>query len=600
MESVRIVEVGPRDGLQNIRDTIPTSIKLGLIRRLKQAGLCTIELTSVVSPRAVPQLADCREVLSNPDVQALLESSQLRLPVLVPNLKGLEIAIQQNVREIAVFISATEGFSKANINCTVAQGIERATQVITTAKSANLAVRGYVSCIFADPYDGPTPLPAVLHCVQTLLGAGCYEISLGDTLGVGSPSNVRELIKYLTSNHIPVERLAGHFHDTYGQAVANVWEAFCCGVRVFDSSVSGLGGCPFAPGAKGNVASEDLVYMFQNAGIETGINLARLAETGVWISGQLSKTNSSRAGTALATKAQLAGSKSLEKPGFEIQPGLKWNLIAKTDGLQMYRSGVNLKIILNRPKNGNTLTATMINDLTQVIADANADPSTSRIIISANGKYFCTGMDLGKGSTAVGEGESSSDTQFAGLTRLFETIDQSPKVTIAAINGPAFGGGVGLAFSCDIRLFTRNASLTLSEVKLGLCAATISKYVVREWGIAFTREAMLSARAVTPGELKTMGVVTGIAEDQAQLQVYLDQLLTGLRAASPNASRMSKELVRLAWAHGGGERQTSGIKDLFEQMMRSDADGAHGVREFQARRKVDWDSYVELQGKAKL
>ncbi|KAJ5786993.1 hypothetical protein N7457_001983 [Penicillium paradoxum] len=598
--AVRIVEVGPRDGLQNIQLSIPTATKLELIRRLEQTGLRTIELTSVVSPRAVPQLSDCRQVLRNPSVKLQLENSQLRLPVLVPNLKGLEIAIQHNVREIAVFISASEGFSQANIKCTVAQGIERATEVTTKALAARLAVRGYVSCIFADPYDGPTPLPAVLHCVKALLDAGCYEISLGDTLGVGSPSDVRKLIQYLADNGIPIDRLAGHFHDTYGQAVANVWEAFNCGIRVFDSSVAGLGGCPFAPGAKGNVASEDLVYMFQNAGIETGIDLAKLVETGVWISGQLSKANSSRAGTALATKAQAAKGQPLRVPNPKTMPRLKWDLVSVTDGLQTYRSGVNLKIVLNRPKNGNALTATMLADLTRVISDANSDPSTSRIIITANGKFFCTGMDLRKDSTAVGEGGSKSDTQFTGLRRLFETIDQSPKVTIAAVNGPAFGGGVGLAFSCDIRLFARNASVTLSEVKLGLCAATISKYVVREWGVPFTREAMLSARPVKPAELKSIGVVAGISEDKEALQVSLDELLTRLKSASPHASRMSKELVRLAWAHAGAERQDSGIEDLFREMMRPDADGAHGVKEFQAKRTVDWDAYVQLQGKAKL
>jgi hydroxymethylglutaryl-CoA lyase len=417
-------------------------------------------------------------------------------------------------------------------------------------------------------------------------------------LGVGSPSNVRELIKYLTSNGIRPEKLAGHFHDTYGQAVANVWEAFNNGIRVFDSSVAGLGGCPFAPGAKGNVASEDLVYMFHNAGISTGIDLPKLVETGVWISKQLSKSNSSRAGTALSTKSQPATNPSMN---FNPIPTsrLKWHLFTETEGLQIYRSGVNLKLVLNRPKNGNTLTATMISGLTQVISKASTDHLTSRIIITANGKFFCTGMDLSKGSTAVGGGGSSSDAQFEGLTRLFEAIDQCPKVTIAAVNGPAFGGGVGLAFSCDMRIFTRGANVTLSEVKLGLCAATISKYVIRELGAAFSREIMLSARAVTAGELKGLGVISEIAEDQEDLRVKLDELLIRLKIASPNASRMSKELVRLAWAHEGGVVQASGIKTLFRDMMRSDADGAYGVTEFQAKRKVDWDDYVQRR-KAKL
>ncbi|KAJ5344787.1 hypothetical protein N7452_002791 [Penicillium brevicompactum] len=584
--AIRIVEVGPRDGLQNISDAIPTSTKLELIRRLHQTGLNTIELTSVVSPKAIPQLADCREVLGNADINALLDDPQLRLPVLVPNEKGLEIARQHDVREIALFISATEGFSKANINCTVAQGIERNIKLAALAKASGIAVRGYVSCIFADPYDGPTPLSAVLHCAKSLLDAGCYEVSLGDTLGIGSPSNVNELINYLVSNGIPVEKLAGHFHDTYGQAVANVWEAFNNGIRVFDSSVAGLGGCPFAPGAKGNVASEDLVYMFHNAGISTGVNLPKLVETGVWISKKLGKSNSSRVGTALSTKAPVTKSKSVR---------LNWTMLNETEGLQIYRSGVNLKIVLNRPRNGNTLTVAMISDLRSAIASASTNPLISRIVITANGRFFCTGMDLGKGSTAVGE--NSSDAQFTRLTDLFEVIDQCPKVTIAALNGPAFGGGVGLAFACDLRIFTKGSNLTLSEVKLGICAATISKYVIRELGVAFAREVMLSAREVTPTELKSFGVVTEIAENEEDLRRRVDSMLVRLKAASADASRMSKELVRLAWAHGGSEEQASGIKALFEEMMRPNADGAHGVKEFQAKRKVDWDVYVQRKVK---
>lgn len=458
----------------------------------------------------------------------------------------------------------------------------------------------YVSCIFADPYDGPTPPAAVLHCVKGLLGMGCYEVSLGDTLGVGVASQVRELIEYLVQNGVPVERLAGHFHDTYGQALANVWQAYCCGIRVFDSSVGGLGGCPFAPGAKGNVATEDMVYMFENAGISTGVDLLKLAEVGVWISRELSKTNDSRAGNALAVKNKLGSAACVGTPTQPKGPKLSWSLVKETEGLQIYRSGVNLKVVLNRPKNGNALTVPMITELCEVFENANSDNSISRIVITANGKFFCTGMDLGKGSTQVGQGGSTSTAQFERLTRLFELIDNSSKVTIACMNGPTFGGGVGLAFACDIRICVKNAAVTLSEVKLGLCPATISKYVAREWGPAFTREAMLSARPVSPQELKSLGVVAGVAEDQEQLNALLDELLTRLRGSSPDASRMSKELVKLSWAHAGGEKQAAGIKALFERMMRPDGEGAHGVKQFQAGKKVDWDAYTEQKLKAKL
>lgn len=432
--------------------------------------------------------------------------------------------------------------------------------------------------------------------MKELLDAGCYEVSLGDTLGVGSPSSVRGLIRHLLDNGIPGDRLAGHFHDTYSQAVANVWEAYNCGLRVFDSSIAGLGGCPFAKGAKGNVASEDLVYMFHNSGINTGVDLSKMVETGVWISKQLSKSYGSRAGVALAVK----NSPTIDITNSDKTSSIQWNLRSETEGLQQFRSGVNLKLVLNRPKNGNALTTSMISDLTSVIKDAGKDPQISRVIITANGKFFCTGMDLGKGTTSVAQGGSTSEDQFQRLTGLFETIDQSPKVTIACLNGPAFGGGVGLAFCCDLRLAARDASVTLSEVKLGLCPATISRYVIREWGLAAAREAMLTARPVTAKELSAWGLVSDVADDAEQLKTRLDVFLSRLKIASPDASRMSKELVRLAWAHAGDEEQEHGIKRLFREMMHPVSDSAHGVKEFQAGKKVDWDAFTQRTLKPRL
>jgi hydroxymethylglutaryl-CoA lyase len=284
------------------------------------------------------------------------------------------------------------------------------------------------------------------------------------------------------------------------------------------------------------------------------------------------------------------------------QPGkpLQWTLISETDGLLLHRSGVNLKITLNRPKNGNALTTTMISDITKAVTGANYDAGISRIVVTANGKFFCTGMDLGKDSTPVARGGSASDAQYARLTGLFEAIDTSPKVTIAAINGPTFGGGVGLAFVCDIRIATSSTVMTLSEVKLGLCPATISKYVIREYGLSFAKEVMLSARPVKASELKTRGIITDTVGNVEQLNLRLDALLDALKIASPNASRMSKELIRLAWKDGGGEKQAAGIKMLFDEMMRPDADGAHGLREFGLKRKVDWDAHTLQQGKPKL
>jgi hydroxymethylglutaryl-CoA lyase len=430
---------------------------------------------------------------------------------------------------------------------------------------------------------------------RQLLEAGCYEVSLGDTLGVGSPSDVYVLLKYLTGSGVPVEQLAGHFHDTYGQALANVWQAYQCGVRVFDSSVAGLGGCPFAPGAKGNVATEDLVYMFDRAGVSTGVDLGKLVNTGLWISDQLSQPTSSRAGAALAAreKPRISGPKS-------SPPALLWDLVRETDGLLLHRSGANLKVTMNRPRNGNALTSSMIAELTSTFTEASNDPTVNRVAITGRGKFFCTGMDLSKDRTPVGSDESSSEAQFQRLTALFEAIDNCSKTTISCLNGPAFGGGVGLAFCCDIRLFAKDATVTLSEAKLGLCPATISRYVIRELGIPFSREAMLTARPISPAELKTRGIIADIADDSPKLATLLDSTMRNLRVASPDASRMCKSLIKAGWAHGGQERQDFVIRELFQEMMKPDAPGSYGVKEFQAGRKVDWDRPVGLEISSKL
>ncbi|ETI26974.1 hypothetical protein G647_10073 [Cladophialophora carrionii CBS 160.54] len=590
--AVRIVEVGPRDGLQNIKTVIPTAKKLELISQLRQTGLKTIEITSVVSPRAIPQLADCRAVLADGVIKGMVQDDSLRVPVLVPNLKGLEAALENGVREVAVFVSATEGFSRANINATVDEGLARARHVTERATAAGVAVRGYVSCIFADPFDGPTPQTNVLKVVRELLDMGCYEVSLGDTLGVGTAADVKSLLDHLLEHGISSSQLAGHFHDTYGQAVGNVWQAYQCGLRVFDSSVAGLGGCPFAPGAKGNAATEDLVYLFEQAGLKTGVNLSELVEVGNWISAQLKKPNESRAGVALAAKQALLQSTAKDTARLHdpASSGLSWTLVSETESVKTYRSGVNLKVLLNQPKKGNALTVPMIQELTQLFYRARDDRSLSRIVISAEGKFFCAGMDLGKGTSPVAQTKEVSDAQYERLTKLFEVIDNAPQVTVAAINGPAFGGGVGLAFACDIRFAVKSATVTLSEAKLGLCPATISKYIIREWGLAFTREAMLSARPITMTELRSLGLVAKVVDDPAQLSAELDQYLSQLKIAGPEASSMCKQLIRLGWAHAGSDEQEKGVKQLFDRMMRSDGEAAIGLKAFQTTRKpLDWD-----------
>ncbi|KAH7125144.1 hypothetical protein B0J11DRAFT_435037 [Dendryphion nanum] len=600
LPEVRIVEVGPRDGLQNIANAIPTAIKVELIERLRSTGLRQIEMTSTVSPKAIPQLADNQQVLSHNRIQSLIAQPSLRMSVLVPNQRGLELAMQRGVKDVAVFVSATEAFSKANTNCTVEEGVRRASEVASNAAKSGVQVRGYISCIFEDPFDGPTSEAAVLHVVQKLLEMGCYEVSLGDTLGTGTAADVRRLFKYLYKHGIPAEKLAGHFHDTYGQAVSNAWEAFQLGIRTFDSSVGGLGGCPYAPGARGNVATEDLVYLFERAGISTGVDILKLSQTGAWIADKLAGNNDSRAGAALARKHGLLPSQLSMAPK-ETGNKIQWNALpTQSDGLQILQSAPNVKIVLDRPANGNALTVSMIKEITEFFEKAATDKTITRIIVTANGKFFCTGMDLGKDS-AVAKSEEASDSQFQRLTRLFEVISNAPQVTIAAVNGPAYGGGVGLTFACDIRIGVADATFTLSEVKLGLAPATISKYVAREWGPAFTREAMLSGRPVTFPQLLSLGLVTEMVDKKELLDDALDQYLQQLKAAAPRASKLVKDLVRASESGNIAGVQGERIRDVFQEMMAPGGESAYGLHEFQAgRRNIDWDAFTLAKSKAKL
>ena len=292
-EFVTVVEVGPRDGLQNEKLNLPTAIKIELIERLAKCGLPVIEAGSFVSPKWVPQMADTAAVM-----QGLKPQPGIRYPVLVPNMTGFERAIQAGVTEIAVFAAASESFSQRNTNCGIAESITRLDPVIKSAISSGIKVRAYVSCVLGCPYEGDIKTEAVSGVCMTLKQLGCDEISLGDTTGVGTPALANALIQTVSSV-VPVEQLAVHFHDTYGQALANILACLDAGIRIIDSSVAGLGGCPFANGATGNVATEDVVYMLQGLGLDTGIDLPELAKTGNWISHQLQRPNNSKAGLAL-------------------------------------------------------------------------------------------------------------------------------------------------------------------------------------------------------------------------------------------------------------------------------------------------------------
>lgn len=287
-ERVRVVEVGPRDGLQNEKQIVPAAVKVELIHRLAAAGLPVIEATSFVSPKWIPQLADAAEVMA-----ALQMRAGVGYPVLVPNGQGLERALAAGARQVAVFTAASDAFNRKNINCDVAESLVRIQPVVAQARARQLPVRAYVSCALGCPYQGAVAVGDVVRVAAALVAMGCDEISLGDTIGVGTPGAARAMLRACAAE-VPMARLAAHFHDTRGQALANVYACLEEGVRTVDASVAGLGGCPYANGASGNLATEDLVYMLHGLGFETGVDLEALTETARWISAHLGREPASR------------------------------------------------------------------------------------------------------------------------------------------------------------------------------------------------------------------------------------------------------------------------------------------------------------------
>ncbi|KIZ43849.1 MULTISPECIES: hydroxymethylglutaryl-CoA lyase [Rhodopseudomonas] len=298
-ETVRIVEVGPRDGLQNEKTPVSVADRIAFIEALLAAGLHTIEVGAFVSPKAIPQMVGSDQVL-----RASLQRPG-EFHVLVPNLKGYEAARAAGATVIAVFASASEGFSRANINCSVAESIERFKPVIARAQADGVKVRGYISCVLGCPFDGEVPVQAVVDAATTLWDLGCYEVSLGDTIGVGTPMKVRALLR-ACAEAVPMTSLAMHFHDTYGQALANLYAGLEEGARVIDSAAGGLGGCPYAPGATGNVATEDVVYMLEGMGIRTGVDIDRLIAATNDIAGLLGRPPVSRVAAAINAKRRMA------------------------------------------------------------------------------------------------------------------------------------------------------------------------------------------------------------------------------------------------------------------------------------------------------
>ncbi|HTQ75033.1 MAG TPA: hydroxymethylglutaryl-CoA lyase [Burkholderiales bacterium] len=293
---VRIVDVAPRDGLQNEPKSVPASVKIELIERLQEAGLPAVEATAFVSPKWVPQMADHAEVMAG-----IRRRPGVAYPVLVPNMKGFEAARDAGAEEIAVFGAATETFSRKNINCSIAESLERFAPVVEAAKAQGMRVRGYISVVAGCPYEGEVAPRAVADLAGKLYRMGCYEVSLGDTIGVGTPKKIRAVIEAVAKK-VPMAKIGGHYHDTYGQALANIYASLELGVKTFDSSVAGLGGCPYAKGATGNVATEDVIYMLDGLGIDTGVNLEKVFRAGEFICRALGREPASRVARALAAK----------------------------------------------------------------------------------------------------------------------------------------------------------------------------------------------------------------------------------------------------------------------------------------------------------
>ncbi|MFC3866458.1 hydroxymethylglutaryl-CoA lyase [Alcaligenes aquatilis] len=295
---VKIVEVGPRDGLQNEKEFIPTDIKVELVNRLSHAGFVNVEAASFVSPKWVPQMADGAEVMATIDRRPGTIYS-----VLTPNMRGFEGALAAKADEVVIFAAASEAFSQRNINCSIEESLERFAPVAQAAKEAGMRLRGSISCSFGCPYEGAVAPANVLKVGQRLIELGCDEIDVADTIGVGTARQVYEVMRMVTE-HIDPVHVSGHFHDTYGQAIANIVAAMQAGIHIFHSSVAGLGGCPYAKGATGNVATEDVLFLMQGLDIETGIDLNALVDTGQWISAHLKRKSASNAGNALAARKQ--------------------------------------------------------------------------------------------------------------------------------------------------------------------------------------------------------------------------------------------------------------------------------------------------------
>lgn len=504
-EFVKVVEVGPRDGLQNEEKKIETASKIRLIEMLADSGLSHIEVSSLVSPKWIPQLADAVEVASGLALKGKVVTS-----LLVPNEKGYERFKSTKLDQVALFMSASQSHSKANINKSIEEAFQALEAVITPARRDGFALRCYVSVAFECPYEGPVAPDTVRGIVERLLSSGVDEISLGDTIGAATPDQVAFLIRLLKQD-LPLSKLALHFHDTRGTALANVLAGLSEGVSIFDASIGGLGGCPYAPGAAGNLATEDLVYMLHSMGIDTGVDLDRLVDAGAYAQSIVGRELPGRyLQAALSRRAK--GCPSLECDNKSMSKAVAVDervvLVEKGDGLAWIK--------LNRLSVHNCLSREVLNSIIKAAFELACDPQVRVVaIIGAGAKVFCAGADLTERKTMT-EGETLD--YLALIQKTMKALESMPQPVIAAINGSAFGGGTELALACDLRVMMSGAQLRLTEVKLGIIpGAGGTQRLPRLIGKSKAKEMILTAAPLSAQAGLELGLIHRVVTDDGAL-----------------------------------------------------------------------------------
>ncbi|MCL6631703.1 MAG: hydroxymethylglutaryl-CoA lyase [Alicyclobacillus herbarius] len=534
---VVIQEVGPRDGLQHEPGFVQTQTKVELVQRLVDAGCRRIEVSSFVHPRWIPALADADEVFAS-----LRRVSGVEYSALVPNLKGLERALAARVDAVSVFMSASETHNRKNINKSIAETFPVLQPVIRQAKAAGLRVRGYVSTAFGCPYEGPVPVDQVVRVSQHLLEMGVDELSIGDTIGVAVPTQVEHLLSELAP-HIPLSRVALHFHDTRGTALANIYAALEVGVSTFDASIGGLGGCPYAPGATGNVATEDVLYMLEGMGVATEIDTNRLMEVSEWLESELGRPLDSHA-SRVARSARMMRSAS-ESPhasgqakGKEKQASVDLQSSSAEPLLlrQELDDGQIVVLTLNRPRQRNALSQSLLARLEEELQR----PKTLRarvLIFTGNGSAFCAGADLKERRTMDDQAVLRAVARIRGFVA---AVARLPMPVITAIHGAALGGGLELALAADIRLCTEDAVFGLPETTLAIIpGAGGTQRLPRLIGPARAKELIYTGRRIDGKMALSIGLVNQVVDSSALMSTAV-ALARDIAQSGPLAVRQAK------------------------------------------------------------